>query len=141
MSFDVKTRLSRLKSSAKERGIAINLDVNKYQNLIDQGCHFCGSDLKRENGYCLDRVDSNLGYIISNLVPCCKICNRAKSDMNVYDFINWLQTASEHMKKQLEVVKELQSLNIDQEFIIKLEEELHKELNKNKEKLRIKYVP
>lgn len=141
MSFDVKTRLSMLKSSAKARGIAVNLDVNKYQQLINLGCHFCGTDLKYEKGYCLDRVDSHHGYNISNVVPCCKICNRAKSDMNIWDFINWLKKASEHTQNEIKRVQELMSAGLTEEMVKKLEEEMFKELNKNKEKHRVKYVP
>ena len=37
----------------------------------------------------LDRVDSSLGYEMSNVVPCCKVCNMAKSNMTVEQFIDW----------------------------------------------------
>ena len=79
MSFDVKTRLSQLRGSARKRGINVNLDLNKYQVLINDGCHFCGENLKNQNGYCLDRVNSKQGYNYDNVVACCKICNRAKA--------------------------------------------------------------
>ena len=34
----------------------------------------------------IDRYDSKLGYTIENSVPCCKNCNRAKSDLSFEDF-------------------------------------------------------
>lgn len=140
MSFDVKTRLSKLKNSAKNRDLNINLNINKYQVLIDSGCHFCGIELSDQNGYCLDRIDSSKGYIISNVVACCKICNRAKSDMNVHDFINWLQKANNHMQEQINFHKKLMSLGITEEMYIQIEEEFYKEQNKNKEKCHLKVV-
>lgn len=138
MSFDVKTRLSKLKNSAKNRGYHINLDVNKYQELINCGCHFCGKDLSDENGYCLDRVDSKKGYTIKNVVPCCKICNRAKCDMDVMDFRSWVLKAAKFIEEQNNTVQKLTELGMTAEIIDKIEEALYKELNKGKEKLRIK---
>lgn len=140
MGFDVTSRLSMLKASAKARGINVNLDVNKYQLLINIGCHFCGSDLKTEKGYCLDRIDNNKGYIITNVVGCCKICNRAKSNMNVYDFANWLQKASNHTQSQIETAKEILNMGITQELFNKISDELFEELVKDIPKNRIKEV-
>lgn len=141
MGFDIKTRLSMLKSSAKARGLFVNLDLNKYQTLIDYGCHFCGNDLKNENGYCLDRIDSQKNYIISNVVPCCKVCNRAKSNMNYHDFLDWIEKAANHMKLQKQNMKELEELRITQELYIELEEALYKELHKNKPRNRLFFNP
>lgn len=141
MSFDVKTRLNRLKNSAKKRNIYVNLDVNKYQELVNFGCHFCGKSLEDENGYCLDRVDSSKGYNIQNVVPCCKICNRAKSNMHVMDFRDWILQAAKHIEKQNKDVQEMLEAGLTLELCDKIEEELYKELNKNKEKCRIKFTP
>lgn len=138
--FDVTQRLSMLKGSAKARGINVNLDVNKYQYLIDQGCSYCGSNLSEEKGYCLDRIDNNKGYIISNIVACCKICNRAKSDMTIDDFMEWIKRVNDNMQKQMEQHKKLLSMGITKEIYYKIEELLMQEENKNMEKRRIKHV-
>ena len=37
----------------------------------------------------IDRVDSNIGYEINNVVSCCNICNRAKSNMKLDEFNEW----------------------------------------------------
>lgn len=42
-----------------------------------------GSKLFR-NG--IDRVDNSLGYILSNVVSCCKICNYMKKDLSEQEF-------------------------------------------------------
>lgn len=39
----------------------------------------------------IDRIDSNIGYIESNCVPCCKFCNIAKSDRSVDEFLFWAE--------------------------------------------------
>jgi len=38
----------------------------------------------------MDRIDSNKGYELSNVVPCCKICGRAKMDLPYEDFMEWI---------------------------------------------------
>lgn len=137
----LKTRLSKLRNSARQRNIRVNLDVNKYQVLIDSGCHFCGNNLSEENGYCLDRIDSDKPYIISNVVACCKICNRAKSNLDYNEFINWLDRAYVHIQKNISSIKEFEALGINKELYIQLEEEFYKEMNKGKDKFRITYNP
>lgn len=69
-------------------------------NLIIQDCHYCGTSPKnmradykgltvKRNG--IDRKNNNRGYLKSNLLPCCKICNRAKREMSYEDFIKWIK--------------------------------------------------
>jgi hypothetical protein len=74
-----------------------------FRSLIFQPCHYCGvvgTNLKKAerkdglgsfyyNG--LDRVNYTKGYFATNVVPCCKVCNRAKSDMTLQDFQAWLE--------------------------------------------------
>jgi hypothetical protein len=38
----------------------------------------------------IDRIDSSIGYILSNCRPCCRTCNVAKSDLSETEFWNWL---------------------------------------------------
>ena len=36
----------------------------------------------------IDRIDSNLGYLENNVVPCCKFCNFMKLNLTTEDFLN-----------------------------------------------------
>ena len=46
----------------------------------------------------LDRLDSKLPHNKNNVIPCCKWCNHAKSDMTPEEFQNWLKrTAAHHL--------------------------------------------
>lgn len=141
MGFDVNKRLSMLKASAKARGIAVNLDVNKYQIFINLGCHFCGSDLKNENGYCLDRVDNNKGYIFSNVVGCCKVCNRAKCNMGVWEFVNWLKKANDFTQDKIKMVEQAIKNGDVVANIDKQAEDIFNEAVKDLPKNRLKYKP
>lgn len=64
---------------ARKKGQEFALTFNEYTNLISKTCHYCHSDLS-PYGIGLDRLDNSLGYIPSNVVPCCPSCNRIRSD-------------------------------------------------------------
>lgn len=64
--------------------------------LFKKNCHYCqappSNKLKFENKVIgryqgIDRVDNSLGYLTTNIVPCCKHCNSFKSDRTYDDFI------------------------------------------------------
>jgi len=66
-----------------------------------KNCHYCdtppsnkaahsrGVTIVRVSG--VDRIDNTKGYIIDNCVPCCKDCNRAKSDLTMEEFKSWIK--------------------------------------------------
>ena len=39
----------------------------------------------------IDRIDNNKGYTIDNIVPCCHICNQAKSSFTLQEFQDWIE--------------------------------------------------
>jgi len=47
----------------------------------------------------VDRIDSTKGYIKDNLVPCCEICNKAKSNLDIEIFLNWVNRIKKHESK------------------------------------------
>jgi hypothetical protein len=68
----LESRITRSKASATSRGLIVRLMNYEYDNLLKGGCHYCGASLLNEAGYCLDRVNSNKGYVLNNVVGCCK---------------------------------------------------------------------
>lgn len=88
------------KNRAKKHKREFLLEEVQFNNLISMDCHYCGIEpiqnykLKGMNGYCiyngLDRKDNKKGYIIDNVVPCCKTCNKAKRTLSYEEFINWI---------------------------------------------------
>lgn len=97
---------SSYKIKAKERGLDWNLDINEFQSITKQNCHYCGVEPKQEYGagrpngsYTyngIDRVDNDLGYIKGNCVPCCIICNIAKHNMTKDQFLDWIRQVYIH---------------------------------------------
>ena len=86
---------------AKGRGYEWSLTREQVQGLIEQDCHYCGSppsNIKTVKNTIepllysgIDRMDNDVGYVDSNVVACCAICNRAKLDMPYSDYINWIE--------------------------------------------------
>lgn len=90
----------------KFRDFALSFDV--WYTMTQQPCHYCGS-IKTNTAYGktknniftyngIDRVDNLQGYTISNCVPCCIICNRAKRELSYNEFIQWISKIKEHNK-------------------------------------------
>lgn len=90
---------------AKDRGLCFELTKEDFCRLITQRCAYCGtigSNYKKTknsleglyyNG--VDRRDNATGYTVNNVVPCCRICNRAKHTLSIKEFKKWLGAAAE----------------------------------------------
>jgi hypothetical protein len=85
------------RQSARVRRLLFDLTLEKFKSLIQQPCTYCGAapsnSSKTTTGIIkwsgIDRVDSKAGYVAGNVVPCCKICNRAKGSMSVSQFLSY----------------------------------------------------
>lgn len=81
--------------TASRRSIRWELTEEQWTKLATQNCFYCDSkpgNMISEYGFKyngLDRVDPSEGYLLTNVVTCCKICNRAKSDLSQQDFYDW----------------------------------------------------
>ena len=97
----LKRIYSHYQNSAKQRGLPFQISLDEFNDLSQQNCSYCGSKPSTivkgtsENGKYiyngLDRIDSAFGYIIDNLVPCCKICNYMKRIMSYNEFVNHIE--------------------------------------------------
>jgi hypothetical protein len=68
----------------KKKEIGFSLSYDEFESLIQKPCVYCG-EISSRGG--VDRVDSSVGYIVENCVPCCEICNTMKMDMALSDFL------------------------------------------------------
>lgn len=112
--------------SAKQRELEFNIDKKLFEKLIKGNCYYCGVSpfclYPYENDICngrilvngLDRIDNNKGYVIDNVVTCCKICNYSKHKMKYEDFLVWIDRISNHKRIKLsDYHKEFQLENIE----------------------------
>lgn len=87
------------KRHARDRELNWELTLEQVREIISKPCHYCGATglNKKVTKNCkegflyngIDRIDSLKHYTLNNVVPCCKICNYAKSNMYVKEFQEW----------------------------------------------------
>ena len=78
-------RLFSYKRSATARNIDQNLTDEEFKSFWQVSCSYCGSEIKT---IVLDRIDSDKGYQLDNVISCCSICNKMKMDLSYDKFIN-----------------------------------------------------
>jgi hypothetical protein len=98
--------LRRTKANATERKYEYAISESQLIIFMGQPCHYCGagpgnvSRGKEYNGKFIyngiDRVDNSRGYVIDNIVPCCKHCNIAKRDRTAAEFLAWVRRVYQH---------------------------------------------
>lgn len=100
----------RYKKNAQVKNIQFDLSKNEVYALVSKPCTYCGKysksrqtrgmgvrtldrlkELQEVKFSGIDRIDSSLGYISSNVTACCKACNLAKHEMTVEEYINHCQ--------------------------------------------------
>jgi hypothetical protein len=98
--------LGSYKRTAAARGLIWDISDIEFDVITKRDCFYCGSKPSNEyaanrktgsfvyNG--IDRVDNTRGYETDNVVPCCKVCNRAKSAMSQEDFLDWIKRVVQH---------------------------------------------
>lgn len=108
----------RYKNNAKSRNLDFDLSDEQFKKLTTSNCFYCNqvpsmhtrnSNVKYKNegiaefgNYIyngIDRIDSDLGYTIENCVPCCGICNIAKSNYKQDEFLEWIKRVYKHTFK------------------------------------------
>lgn len=105
-----KNRLyNRYRSSAKNRNLEFNIPLDVFLNLIGSNCFYCNlpPDKEKKHGgqvfsyLGLDRRNSNSGYTIDNVVPCCWACNVAKYNSSESEFLNHVIRIYNHRCKNV----------------------------------------
>lgn len=95
---------SSIKRRAKHLNRVFDLTKEQVKYLTSQPCYYCGAkpaqfgtkleNTRNRNGAYiyngLDRVNNEEGYVLENIVPCCGICNHAKSTMTQDEFLGWV---------------------------------------------------
>ena len=87
---EVKTIYNRLKASAKKRGIPFELTpLDLHYLSFPITCPILGIPLKYNRGtpqddsYSIDRINSNKGYTVDNIIVVSWRANRLKSDSSI----------------------------------------------------------
>jgi len=73
------------RGGAKQRDVFWGLSFQEFSQFWQQPCFYCGDSIASIG---LDRIDNNVGYIISNVVSCCTEFNRMKNNKSFLYFID-----------------------------------------------------
>ena len=88
--IQIGDKFDSYKDRSKRKGTKFTLTFQQFDVLVKSDCHYCKIPV-RDKPMGIDRVDNKIGYILSNSVPCCWTCNRAKSDMSYKNFMKYLK--------------------------------------------------
>lgn len=85
-----RNNYSSFKYDAEKKDKSVEISKELYISIIEKNCYYCHN--KFENG-CngIDRLNSSIGYIIGNIVPCCKTCNIMKNTLTKDEFFKHLK--------------------------------------------------
>lgn len=81
------------RNSAISRTVPFELTKEAFLSFWRKPCHYCGSDIESIG---IDRVVNDIGYIITNVVSCCKVCNWMKRAMTSLQFITHVKKIYQH---------------------------------------------
>jgi hypothetical protein len=94
--------------SAKIKRRIFNLTKEEFRKIVLEPCYYCGEFPMRvlthkgcrgsfvANG--VDRVDSDKGYTLDNVVPCCPECNMMKMDLSINVFLARVHKIANNVK-------------------------------------------
>jgi len=109
----MKAAFGSLNNRAKN---PVTISFEEFSRLSLSNCFYCGSPPKKvlldkdksgglisnsklyHNG--IDKIDPSIGFVIGNMLPCCFPCNRSKSNLSVFDFIEHCKKISSHQQKK-----------------------------------------
>ena len=107
-------------ANAKRNGRVFDISYQHFLEMTRQCCEYCGKPpciirkrkQKKKNGdghyhypdfiyHGIDRVDNSQGYVIGNVVTFCQICNFAKREMTVEQFLGWVTAIYEYQAERI----------------------------------------
>jgi ribosomal protein S27E len=88
-----KYKFNTYKYGAMRRGLSFDLSIEDFLTFWQKPCQYCGDEIKTIG---LDRIDNDIGYVLSNVAPCCSQCNRAKNNLDYDSFIEWMKRLIKH---------------------------------------------
>lgn len=81
-------RYIRYITDAKRRGREFKLSLEEFKNITNQVCFYCGKFSSDKDFVGIDRINNNVGYILSNSRPCCDRCNYMKQEYSTEEFLS-----------------------------------------------------
>jgi len=104
--------LSIREKRSKKMGYKSDISFETFKKISLEKCFYCGLEnsniaidrntngnktsdcVVKYNG--IDRIDSTRGYLVGNVVACCKYCNTSKNTMTQKDFKQFIKRVYEY---------------------------------------------
>ena len=102
--FDVLFRYSHYKSDAKRRDKEFILSIDEFDNITSKPCYICGKYTNGSSYSGIDRLDNEIGYVLSNCIPCCDKCNRIKYTYTLEDTFKHLSDIYKFQKSKGNII-------------------------------------
>jgi hypothetical protein len=94
LDHPVQAARSAYRFRCNKKKIPFELSDAQFERLLMEDCFYCGAKPNPINT--IDRLDTQYGYIIGNVVTACLGCNRAKMDRSLLEFEEWLNNVASH---------------------------------------------
>ena len=91
--------------SAQSKNLQFKLEKFEYDVITSQECYVCGKKNSTTHFNGLDRINSNEGYIESNVHPCCANCNYMKNNYTYKEFMDKCMMIYKHNKIENVVIE------------------------------------
>jgi len=104
------SKFKSYKYRADKKGILFDIPELVFNHLTKQECYYCKTT---EGDRGVDRINNKLGYESGNCVSSCWNCNRAKSDMDAGDFVEYLK----RFNKELTIRHNPSTVHWDEGFV------------------------
>ena len=72
----IKNKIKKSKYSSKIKNRIFDLTFDDCKEILNKKCFYCKNKNSEKIG--IDRFDPRKGYLITNVVPCCDVCNFIK---------------------------------------------------------------
>ena len=84
------------KRSAESKQLEFNMTKGDFMEMVETPCYYC--EIIQEKGFNgVDRLNSSEGYIMTNCVSCCEMCNFMKGCLGPTIFINRVEHIMTHL--------------------------------------------
>lgn len=90
-------KYSMYKSSAKTKKLDFLITFEEFMIFWNKNCSYCNEPIETIG---LDRINSEIGYVLSNLCSSCSRCNYMKNNSSTEDFINQCKKITLWISKQ-----------------------------------------
>lgn len=87
-------RFRDYRRNAATRSLAFELTREQFAELTERPCSYCGTT----EHVGVDRIDSSLGYIMTNVQPACSVCNLMKSRFGEDMFLQQIARIARHRR-------------------------------------------